>query len=292
MFRNLRFFQVHSPWPANEAELTEQLAERAFTPCGAFAEQSAGWEAPTGVEDDPLCRRVAGADLLQLRTQSRVLPAAAVREALEERVAEFRRRTKLEPPRRELRRLRMETREQLLSRALVKSDRTRACFLADEALLVVDAATPARAEWLLDHLRPCLGSLQCAPADLGFQPAALMKRLFLGPPLAGLRLGEECRMQNPTDTRSTGTWRHFDLTDPALRRHVEEGLGLSQLGLVLDEVMQFVLAEDGAVGKLKLLDMDDDGGDEDPVAALDAEIALLAGALRRLLKALKAAGSA
>ena len=102
MFRNLRFYRVTSPWPESEEKLSEMLAENAFTPCGSFAERSAGWEALGSNENDPLCRRLNGADLFQLRTQSRVLPVAAINEALEERVAEFRTRMELEATRAEV----------------------------------------------------------------------------------------------------------------------------------------------------------------------------------------------
>ena len=111
MFRNLRFYRVTSPWPESEEELSEILSANTFSPCGSFAERSAGWESPGTNENDPLCRRLNGADLLQLRTQSRVLPVAAINEALEERLIEFRTRMELEPTRSEVRRLKEETRD-------------------------------------------------------------------------------------------------------------------------------------------------------------------------------------
>ena len=138
MFRNLRFYRVTSPWPENEEALSECLSENVFSPCGSFSERSAGWEAFGSNENDPLCRRLNGADLIQLRTQSRVLPVAAVKEALEERLMEFRSRMELEPTPGELRRLREETRDKLLPKALVKSERNRACYLHSESLLVID----------------------------------------------------------------------------------------------------------------------------------------------------------
>ena len=82
MFRNLRCYRVTSPWPESEEALSEILSGNAFTPCGSFSERSAGWEALGNNEGDPLCRRLNGADLIQLRTQSRVLPAAAIKEVL------------------------------------------------------------------------------------------------------------------------------------------------------------------------------------------------------------------
>ena len=124
MFRNLRFYRVTSPWPESEQDLSETLNRNVFTPCGSFSERSAGWESPVSNADDPLCRRLNGADLFQLRTQSRVLPVAAITEALEERLVEFRSRMALEPTRAELRRLKEETRDKLLPKSLVKSERS------------------------------------------------------------------------------------------------------------------------------------------------------------------------
>jgi recombination associated protein RdgC len=106
MFRNLRFYRITSPWPKTEEKLSEALAENAFSPCGAYSERSAGWEAPADYDGAPLCRRLNGADLLQLRTQSRVLPVAAIKEAMADKVTEYRSRMAQEPPRSELRRLR------------------------------------------------------------------------------------------------------------------------------------------------------------------------------------------
>jgi len=76
MFRNLRFYRLTRPWSKSEEALSEALSQIAFSPCGSFSERSAGWEALGNNEDDPLCRRLNGADLIQLRTQSRILPVA------------------------------------------------------------------------------------------------------------------------------------------------------------------------------------------------------------------------
>ena len=81
MFRSVRFYSVSSPWPDSEQALSEKLTAAAFKPCGSYTERSSGFEPPTGVDDAPLARRVAGADLLRLRNQTRVLPTAAVNEA-------------------------------------------------------------------------------------------------------------------------------------------------------------------------------------------------------------------
>ncbi len=285
MFRNLRCYRIYSPWPDSEEALSEALAERAFRPCSAFSERSAGWESPGESEGARLCRRLAGADLLELRTQSRVLPPAAIRESLAERVEDYRQRMGQEPPRRELRRLKEETRDELLPKALVQSNRTRGFVLPAESLLVVDAAAPARAEWFMEHLRACFDGFRAEPLSYNTAPATLMQKLFLGQPPAGFSLGRECRMADPSDGRSTGTWRHIDLNDETIRRHVRDGMRLVQLGFGFEEVLEGVLGEDGVIGKLKLLGADaaEFGDEEDAVARQDTEFVLLTGTVRRLL---------
>lgn len=288
MFRNLRFYRVTSPWPASEQDLSEDLSVNAFTPCGSFSERSAGWEAPAMVEDAPLCRRLNGADLLQLRTQSRVLPVAAITEALEERVTEYRERMGEEPNRAELRRLKEDTRASLLPKSLVKSERSRACFLHAESLLVIDAATESKAEWFLDQLRPCFEQFNYTPLAFNTPPAVFMERLFLGQQQAGFTLGRECRMQDEGDSRSIVTWKDIDLADASIRRHLAEGMKLTHLGIGFDHVLNCVINEDGVFSKLKLIDGEpvDSPDDEDPLARQDADFVLLTGTLRRMVEAL------
>ena len=285
MFRNLRCYRVTSPWPDSEEALSEALAERAFRPCSGFSEKSAGWESPGEQGGATLARRLAGADLLELRTQSRVLPAAAIREALEERVEDYRKRMGQEPPRREIRRLKEETRDELLPKALVKSDRLRGCFIHSESLLVVDAGTVARGEWFVEHLRPCLAGFRCEPLSFKEPPAALIQSMFLGKLPTGFSLGRECRMQDPTDTKSTGTWRNVDLDDDTIRRHVQDGMSLTHLGFHFDEVMSGVLAEDGVISKFRLVEGEavDTPDEDEALARQDTDFVLLTGLARRLL---------
>ena len=83
MFRNVRWYQFEGRWPKDEDSVSTALEAVAFKPCGPLTERSNGWEAILPDHGDALARRVNGADLLRLRSQSRVLPHAAVNEELE-----------------------------------------------------------------------------------------------------------------------------------------------------------------------------------------------------------------
>ena len=289
MFRNLRFYRITSPWPESEEKLSEILAENAFSPCGAYSERSAGWEAPADFDGAPLCRRLNGADLLQLRTQSRVLPVAAIKEAMADKVTEYRSRMAQEPPRSELRRLREETKDDLLPRALLKSERNRACFIHSESLLVIDAGTDSKAEWFIDQLRTCFGEFNCTPLAFNHEPAELLKRIFLGESPLGFTLGRECRMQDLSDSKSIATWREFELTDPAIRKHVADGMKLTHLGVGFDELVSCVINEHGDITKFKFSEGDaaDIPDSDDPLARLDADFVLLSSTVTRMVANLK-----
>jgi DNA recombination-dependent growth factor C len=230
MFRSVRFYSVSSPWPDSEQALSEKLAAAAFKPCGSYTERSSGFEPPTGTEGSALVRRVAGADLLRLRNQARILPTAAINEALEVRLAEYRERMQEEPGRRTKRKLKEQTRDELLPKALLKSDRTTALYLLHENVLAIGTGSESRAERLHAHVRSC----------------------------------------------------------------VKNGMELTHLGIEFGSAMSGVLDANGTLGKLKLLGMEEAAdeaaeGEEDPLARLDAELALLGGTLRQLVVGLRQA---
>ncbi|MEC7969941.1 MAG: recombination-associated protein RdgC [Pseudomonadota bacterium] len=288
-FRNLRVYRIQSEWPESEEALSDLLAAAEFKPCGAFAERSGGFETPVDNSGDLMCRRLAGNDLVQLRVQSRVLPAAAVKEALAERVEEFKQRMHSEPNRAEKRELKEEIYSQLLPQALTRSDRVQAFYLRDKKLLVVGTASQSVAEYLLDNLGRALISLRYSP--LAFkQPALdLLTQVFLQTRVDSFSLGRECRMRDPSDSAATVNWLDIDLADPSVRRHVTEGLAVDRLGLNFDQVFRFVLDSDLVVRKLRLADQESipDEPMDDPLAKHDADFVMLSACVNQLMEGLE-----
>ena len=289
MFRNIRLYRLLSPWPESEAALSAQLENALFKPCGPYTERSSGWESPTGDPEQPLCRRVGGADLLRLRTQVRLLPAAAITEAMEDRLVEFRTRAQRDPSRREKLQLKDEVQAELMPKTLVKSERTRGFCLLAENLIGVDTTSEAQAERFLDTLRAALGSLQVTPIAFKKAPGELLTKIFLGDGPGEFRSGRECRMEDPAAGATTVTWLDADLHDPSVTRHVRDGLKLTRLGIEFADLLSCVIDQDCVIRKLKMqgLESVDDMPDEDPLARMDAEFVLLTGNVRRLVRSLE-----
>jgi recombination associated protein RdgC len=291
MLRSVRFYSVQSPWPTSEQKLSEKLATVVFKPCGTYTERSSGFEPPTGTEDGSLARRLGGADLLRVRTQMRVLPTAAVNEALEVRLAEYRQRMQEEPGRRTKRKLKDQTRDELLPKALLKSDRIMALYLLQENVLAIGTSSETRAERFLEQLRAALGKLDTKPLAFERPLADFLTRVFAGDPPPKFALGRECRMRDRKEVKSSVRWQEVDLTQANVRRCVKDGMELTHLGIEFGGAMSGVFDANGVIGKFKLLDIEEPPEDtaEEPLARFDAELALLGGTLRQLVAGLRQA---
>jgi recombination associated protein RdgC len=278
---------LHAPWPDSEQQLAAALATAAFAPCGPLTERSSGWEPPAGDAAAPLARRVGGADLLRLRTQLRVLPAAAIDEALEARLAEYRERMREEPGRRAKRRLKEQTRDELLPKALLKSERIRGFCLPAERVIGVDAAGESRGQRFVDHLRAPLGGLVVNPLGFKRPVGDLLTRILLDDPPPGFTVGRECRLQDPSDRKATARFVDMDLAHSAVRRCLKDGMELTHLGIGFADVMSCVIDANGVIGKLHFAGIETvRGADDDPLARFDAESVLLTGTLRELIRSL------
>ena len=290
MFRNLRLFRLDSPWPDSEDALTERLAEAAFEPCGPLTERSNGWVPILPNTSDSLARRLNGADLMQLRSQSRILPAAAINEELEIRLDDYRRRMGEEPPAREKRRMKAETRDELMPKAMLKSDRIWGFVDLKEKLLGVDTLSEPNAERFLRRLKATFGDLLIRPLDYREPVAGFLTKVFLDDAPGQFTLGRECRMQDAKDPGSIVRWTNFDLADKSIRDHVAQGMRLTHLAIVYDNVLSCVIDQDGVISKIKFLGEDDPADEEaDPIARFDAGFVLASGTIRNLVGDLKKA---
>ena len=288
MFRNVRYYRLDSPWPDSEEGVSEALASAGFEPCGPLTERSSGWVPVFPDASESLARRVHGADLIKLRSQSRLLPPAVINEELEVRVEAFRQRTNEAPTSREKKRLKAEARDELMPKALLKSDRVWGFVDLKDQLIGIDTAQNAAAERFLRRLRAAFGELNIRPLHYQRPIAELLTKIFLGCAPRQFAVGRECRMQDALDPGSIVRWSDFDLGDPSIRDHVASGMRLTHLAIEYDNILGCVLDENGVISKLRFIGAEDDSDElNDPLARLDAEFVLLTGTLRALVADLK-----
>ena len=171
---------------------------------------------------------------------------------------------------------------------MLKSDRIWGYVDLKEKVLGIDAGQNAAAERFLLRLRSPFDQILINPLQFNDPVSGLLSKIFFGNAPSQFAVGRECRMQDAADAGSIVRWTEFDLSDKTIRDHVANGMRLTHLAIVYDNIMSFVLDENGVITKLKFLGMDDAPDDEnEPLARLDAEFVMLTGSLRALLKDLK-----
>lgn len=285
-FKNCTLLRLPADFTLPE-EIESALAEHPLRSPGPLELETRGFLSPFGRDGHVLAHPTCGCTLLTVGTDSRMLPISVLRDAIDARIAEHEMKTGRKPGKR----LRNEFRElalgELLPRAFIKRARTAAYFDASAHLLVIDTASSKVAENVASAIRDALGSFPARPLSTEASLSLLMSEWLISGELpTGFELGDEAQLKDPSDTSEVARFSHHDLTSDEVREHARCGKQVTQLGLIFDGRIGFVLDTQMRLRKVSFLDVvaeqldAQDGADPDQI--LDAEFALMSMELRRL----------
>ena len=123
-------------------------------------------------------------------------------------------------------------------------------------MLVVDAASPARAEALVSQLRTTLGRFPATPVSIKQSLSAVMTRWLSGEAMpADLQLGLECELKHPDPAGGVVSCKHQDLAAGEIRNHINNGKYAIKLALQWKDRLSFVLHEDMSIKRLRFEDI-------------------------------------
>lgn len=285
MFKNARIYRLGAPFGLAAADLEAALDSRRFRPCGPVEVATLGWSAPLGEDTAALVHGVGGCLLLCMRKQERLLPSAAVAEAVDERIIEIESGEARDLSRSERRALREQVTTEMLPRAFTRSRRTLLYIDTEANWLVVDAASEKQAEEAISLLRQTLETLPAKPPAPRSPPAGLLTAWLLeGNTPADFVPADACELRDSEDNGSVIRCKGQDLGSEEIRNHLRAGMQVVKLALDWDERLAFVLADDLSLKRLRVGDtlLDELEAGDDPAARLDAEFALMALQLREL----------
>lgn len=289
-FKNITLLTLPRGFRIDPLELETALAGAQLRSPGDLEFETCGFvpviDRPTLAEFDligdpfqpQMSRTVAGATLFSFATETRLLPASVLQDA----VAKLCKKHEAEHGRRPGKRLRNQFREQalgeLLPRALIQRKRINAYWDSHSSLLVIDTTSDGVAEKVSATLRDALGTFPARPLSfLASLPLLMSEWLISGSTPRGFALGEECLFKDPSDTTRTITCRNQDLTADDIAEHGRCGNQVTQLGLEYEQRIGFVLDARCCLRKLEFFEFND------PAARVDAEFTLMALELRGLI---------
>ena len=289
-FRNLQLYRLIEPFETTSEALDEALNTRHFKPCGGLDSHSQGWVPPAGRDATMLVHVTNGRLMVCLRREDRVLPAAVVREQVEEKAEAIAAAESRPVGRKEKQRIKDEVITDLLPRAFTRSSHIFAYIDPSLGWVVVDSGTAKKAEELLSLLRETLGSLRVKPFAVQQSPRATLTRWLEGRPTTGFGLGDECELKEPVDNGGVMRGRRLDLASNEVRSHLDAGMQVAKLAVEWDDRIACILCDDLGVRRLRFLDLVMDAAadieTEDAIARFDADFALMGAELARFIPAL------
>ena len=288
-FRNLQLYRLSDKFTHSPESLHAALTRRAFRPCAGLDTHSMGWVPPAGRETSQLVHACNGRMMVCLRREERILPAAVIREHVDDKAEAIAVAESRPVGRREKRQIRDEVITDLLPRAFTRSSHLFAYIDPQEGWAVVDAANAKKAEELLSTLRETLGSLRLKPLAVNHAPSSVLTRWLETSLPRGFELGDECELKEPVDRGGIIRGRRMDLASNEVRSHLDTGMLVSRLALEWQERIGCILCDDLGIRRLRFLDLVMEEASEvdaeDAVARFDADFALMGMELARFIPA-------
>lgn len=290
-FRNLQLYRLPAPWNISLEKLDEQLQRGAFQRCPSHEAQSRGWVAPRA--DGALVYAQNQQWMIALCTEQRLLPSAVVNETVKERAELMAVANGYPPGRKQLRELRELVTAELLPRAFTRRRTTSIWIDAVGGWLAIDAASPAKAEEVLEHLRWTLDEFPLKPVHTERSPVAAMTDwLAAGEAPAGFSIDRDCELKSVSEEKAAVRYVRHPLEGDEIKAHIVAGKLPTKLALTWSDRISFVLSEKLEVKRLAFLDLLKEEAEKNAEHAdeqFDADFALMSGELARLIPDLMAA---
>lgn len=195
-----------------------------------------------------------GSMLVSLKKEEKIVPSAAIKYKLDEQIIKIQANEGRNVGRREKQELREAIIDDLLPKALIKSSRTYGLFAGE--WLFVDTANRRKAENLLTKLREALGGLPAQQPLTRQSPSALMTNWLLqGEAQGRFVLDSDITLVGVGDVAPKVKISRKDLTAEDVVQHAKNGMTVTELGLVWNDRVAFILTQDLTLKRIQWLDV-------------------------------------
>lgn len=288
-FKNLLLYRLTDPASLDLLQLETQLQRRAFVPLNASDRMSQGWVSPAPHAPDLLSYSMAGAHLIALRTDEKILPASVIKEKASEHILWIEGKEMRRVGKKEAKEIRERIEANLLPQAFSRARIVRAIIDPRDGWIWVDSATPAKAELLLQLLRETLGSLPACRVETRLDPCDAMTFWLKHEAPERFTIDSDGVLVAPGGEGAKATLRAQDMGPDEVLEHLAAGKLVAQLAMSWNDRLSFVLTDRMQIKRLATLDLLNDqikdAGADDAAAMFDASMTLMVGEVRGLIGA-------
>ncbi|BDM65367.1 recombination-associated protein RdgC [Shewanella sp. NFH-SH190041] len=290
-FKNLTLYRFNKPFSVDADTLEKAMADFCFSPCSSQDISKFGFTNALGKHGQTLVHSAGNRHLISATKEEKILPSQVIKEALEEKVAQLETEENRKLTKKEKDALKDEITTTLLPRAFSRRSQIQALLLPEQQLILVDSSSASKAEELLALLRKALGSLPVIPVSFATPLEVQMTEwLKNGSAPAPFTIQDEAELKAIADEGGIVRFKQQDLSEEEVLAHIETGKQVHKLALHFEQSVAFLLCSDASLKRLKFSEEfragNDEVGNDDPLARLDADFALMSGELVALLTSL------
>lgn len=282
MFKSDTIFRLGAGSALDLITIAQALEARTFSPCAPTQQLSAGF-VPPRQQHGSMVESVGGQWVLKVKTETRTVPAQAIKRRVTELAAIIEQETGRKPGAKIRKELKEQALHDLLPQAFGKEAETLIWIDHDARLMVLDTASCARAD-LIVTLVGAIEGLQVSHLITEMSPAAAMTHWLAESSTVPLcfSIDRECELVSQDELRSVVRYGKHPLDIDNVREHIKAGKIARRLALTWRDRVSFVLTDAMQLRKLQFLDVvfekSRDGEDD-----FDANVAILTGELADLL---------
>jgi recombination associated protein RdgC len=264
------------------------LAENALKPCAPHTRFSLGWQC---VSPGNYTQELAGCTQICMGKEERILPRGVINRFLAEKILAIENEQGRQVRRVERMQLAEDLEFELLPKAFCIEKKLYALFDTMNTQLIINTASEAQASQLITLLCKTVPGLHIYPIALTNSLAPLFTSWLNNPNLlpSHFQLAADCVLFSRQDEKKKVHCKGYELPAEEISTLLLQSLDVAEISLIWNERIQFSLNQDFTLKRIKALDyvveeMQNHKQLEDEQAEADAELTLLAGELRGLIK--------
>jgi DNA recombination-dependent growth factor C len=285
MFKNLQIYRLPRNWTMTAEALASALSVNTFTPASSNELLREGWAPPRAAGQ--LVHAVNGQYLIKLQSEKKLLPPAVINQVAVARAAEMEEAQGFAPGKKAMKELKERVADELLPRAFSIASTTLAWIDPKNGWLVVDAASPSKADNVIKLLLKAVDRMPLESLRVQRSPVGVMTEwLQTDEAPAGFTVDQDATLRATGESKAQVQYKRHTLGGAEVAEHIKAGKQCTRLAMTWDSKISFVLDETLAIKSVKMLDVlteDSRGSIRNDDERFDGDFALMSGELAKLM---------